>query len=411
MVNKSLYEVFGIDGLINPPESWQSPILYRVNNEGRVNVWMIGFDGEEMFTAWGTLDAFNEGRLQTASKEVKLNTSGRNLPQQVLLEANNLWLTKQELDGYSLDQADKSFLDKEAMLASQYKENCLKKGDFPVYAQAKLDGLRCRAHLIPEAEKVELVSRASEKILFKEVLKEQLKEFIQYLQEQVKIQYEGKVPLVRLDGELYSREINFDEISGVIRRKIDKSEQDSLIDYYIFDIDFPFDLDFHTRYKFLKDCYYSYPYPERMTKLILVPSQLVNNHDEILSWHQYYEKEGFEGLIVRRGFGEKAYYKYGRSTAMYKLKSFEDAEFEIVGGTSGKGKDSNCIIWILTTSGGKTFNCRPALTHEERKELFFQFQSNPSQFLGKQYKVKYQEINEKSGVPKFPIGLGFVEDR
>jgi DNA ligase-1 len=80
-----------------------------------------------------------------------------------------------------------------------------------------------------------------------------------------------------------------------------------------------------------------------------------------------------------------------------KKKEFVEAEFKIVGFTSGEGLDADCVIWICETNG-LTFNCR----YGERELRKFQLK-NGNVFVGKKLTVQYQGTTS-NGIPRFPVG-------
>jgi hypothetical protein len=426
---------------VNTKQGWQLPTLFRINNRGDIRVWLIGFNGEQLVSSWGTLQAYQSGHMQTAHTQVTLNTSGRGLNDQAMLEANNAWKRKHELEGYRQEVIDKNIYECEAMLASEFTEKCLKVVDYPVYVQPKLDGIRCRADdYNPTHGDINLVSRGAQAINHFNHIREQLVPFFDMAKQLMSEMWPDRPAMLRLDGELFTfdADVDFDKLSGSTRLQYDRSSYEKKVDYYIFDVDFAFDLPYPDRWSFIYDVF------EHMndynnsgndngnnggniitnncvvddkgnlllnnTNLRLVMSYVANNLDDIHALHADFEGQKYEGAIVRRTVGPRSMYCYGRTTAMYKLKTFRDAEFTIVGADTAKGTENGCVVWVLQTVEGKTFKVRPCGTLDERRQLLRDYHGSPNQYQGQLYRVKFQDYT-KTGIPRFPVGVGFVYDR
>lgn len=405
-------------------QGWSLDTLYRTNNKGDIRVWKISFNGDHLISSWGTMEAYQSGRMQNAIMKVELNSTGRTLEEQARLEAESQWRRKQELDGYRPQIIEKNIYDCEAMLASEYTEKCLKKADWPVWVQPKLDGTRCRAHISSDentgAPIIHLVSRGAKVINHFNHIRATLQLFIQIVKREIEKHFPKWDSGCRLDGELFTKKHDFDTLSGTTRQGADKTVDDKDYQYYIFDIDFCFNMVFNQRWLFLQHCFALLGEPETqayisqynidINSLVLVPCYTAENHETIVNYTTFFEEQGYEGSIVRRINSEKSYYFYGRCTAMYKMKNFMDKEFMIVGAESAKGTEENCIIWKLRTTEGRDFNVRPTGTFESRKVLYIDYMSNPQKYMGQLYRVKFQNYT-KYGVPRFPTGVGFVYDR
>jgi DNA ligase-1 len=115
--------------------------------------------------------------------------------------------------------------------------------------------------------------------------------------------------------------------------------------------------------------------------------------------HAAYVAEGYEGIMLRNKAG---LYKNSRSADLQKYKCFESEEFEIINYKQGEGQEGGCVIWVCKTSEGKTFNCRPRGTREDRIELF----KNGDKYVGKKLTVRFQELTYYK-VPRLPVGITF----
>lgn len=150
--------------------------------------------------------------------------------------------------------------------------------------------------------------------------------------------------------------------------------------------------------------------------IAFVPTMLIHNKAELLALYYAAVHQKFEGLMARNASGiyatstESKTIK-NRSKDLQKLKPWYDQEFEIVGFTSGKGRNQNAIIWICKTSNGHEFNCDPKnMSIDQRKILYAEFNSNPSKFQdeykGLMMTVQYEEKNNDTGIPQRAKALG-----
>jgi DNA ligase-1 len=198
-----------------------------------------------------------------------------------------------------------------------------------------------------------------------------------------------------LDGELYSSELSFQEIVGLVKRETllaqDIQKQHS-IKLHVYDLIIP-DTSFHDRYSQLIALFHSYKFQH----IVLVQTDTCDNKTTIQSYYTKYMHDGYEGIMLRNKNG---LYKGVRSADLQKYKEFIDDEFEIVGFEEGVGLEAGCIIWICKTADGKIFHCRPRGTRYERQSLFI----NGAQYIGKHLTVRYQELSD-TNIPRFPVGI------
>jgi DNA ligase-1 len=197
-----------------------------------------------------------------------------------------------------------------------------------------------------------------------------------------------------LDGELYTTEIPFENLAGLIKKKRATTEdlkQIQLIDYHVYDL---IDLQsptvtFTERIALLDSLVNSSFKHVKLVKTCTVPSHV-----------EFYEKfigEGYEGAMLRNSNGQ--YKQNNRSSDLQKYKEFQEEEYKIVDFTQGEGRDEGSVIWICEIADGTRFNVRPRGTVEHRKELF----NNASKSIGSALTVIFQELS-KFGVPRFPVG-------
>jgi DNA ligase-1 len=301
-------------------------------------------------------------KIQETSKEI---SSGKNIGKknettvydQALKEAKSMF-QKQKESGYSEQQCSMGTTVMLPMLAHDYSKRS-KDIIFPCYSQPKIDGIR---------------------MLFKEgTFYSRTGKVICGLGHII-----ADLPDLILDGELFSFDLTFEQITGIARR-LDKSN-DKLVSKLKF---------------FIFDCVNEDVFSERLSLLnqctlgsnaILIESKLIEK-SEVETKHDEYVKDGYEGLILRNS--ESVYVPKFRSKDLQKYKHFQDSEFEIIGGKEGEGNDKGTVIFQCNG-----FWVRPRGTRQYRHALF----TNLDNLVGKQLTVRFQNLTEH-GVPRFPVGI------
>ena len=132
--------------------------------------------------------------------------------------------------------------------------------------------------------------------------------------------------------------------------------------------------------------------------LVLTPTKIANNYDEVIAFHDEQVQNGFEGAMKKNLKGK--YVLQFRSNDLEKEKRYHTAEFEIVGGKEGVGTDEGCVVYTCVTEDGQEFEARPRGTVEDRKAMFQNLEND----IGKMLTVRYAELSDK-GIPLQPVGI------
>jgi DNA ligase-1 len=284
-----------------------------------------------------------------------------------------------------LDEVDEVYI--LPMLAHPYDKR-KKYMKFPCIGQRKFDGIRCLAYINKE-DKVVLMSRKGKKF-----------PNLDHLLYSVDLMLGNLVPeQVYLDGELYSDELTFQEITGICRRQtLREGDEEKIkkIKYRVYDVITPEkpDMPFKKRYEGLTKLVKR----DRKGNVILTENFQVRTEQEMKKLHDKFVYEGYEGLILRNLNGVYGINK--RSNDLLKYKAFQDDEYEIVGYTEGTGKDEGTVIWTCKTKKKQEFNVRPRGTHEERTHWF----DNGDKYVGSKLTVRFFELTD-DGIPRFPVGI------
>lgn len=190
-------------------------------------------------------------------------------------------------------------------------------------------------------------------------------------------------PSFKIDGELWSKRGDFENISSIVRDKI-PSKNWHQIKHYIFEVP-------NTSGGLFERLNRVKPYENDSIKII--PQIAVQNKKHLKEFLQEIERKGGEGVVVR---DPNAPYINTRTNKALKVKSFQDTECEVVGYSKGKGKFEGMIGALECKLPNKLiFRIGSGLTDKERKHP-------PA--IGSQITFKYQGLT-KNGKPRFPVYL------
>ena len=224
-----------------------------------------------------------------------------------------------------------------------------------------------------------------------------------------------------LDGELYMHGKTLSYISGQARKETKNEE----LNYYIFDIFFPYAISegIHMlskhRQEYLTDLFSKV---KDLKYIKRVENFKVNSLDELNILTKRFIKEGYEGAIARKDYKE---YKYSfnnyHSPNVIKIKPIYSNEFTVIDFTEGKkGKDVGKIIWICKIDNpvdpnDSTFTVVPNLSLQDREKLFKclseKVDKNKTRFerdiKGLPLTIEYSEISTKTGKPLQAKAIAF----
>jgi len=392
------------------------PILYGKTAKDQSKVWISriltnshnhGIYEIEHGTEGGKLQLTR--RIITEGKNIgkKNETSPLN---QCIAELRKKWSDKQNKEGYWIRNSTEKNNTIEnnscnppppssskilPMLAQSYTPGKTKKNDivFPCYVQPKLDGLRCLIYIDGDGKTIVIQSRTGGTFEHMTHITTQIEPFLR------------EHPNIVMDGELYTIEIPFENLAGLIKKKkVDVSDLELLekIQYHIYDFidrDNP-NLTFKERDVIMdefEDEICGDDDESRVGNVRFVPTYIAKDSGEFFEKFQEFISAGYEGAMLRNGSG--IYRQNYRSTDLQKYKEFKEDEFTIVDFKQGDGRDEGTVIWICETPDGRQFSVRPKGSVEYRRELY----SNATQYIGEKLTVIFQELSEM-GVPRFPVG-------
>jgi ATP-dependent DNA ligase len=295
------------------------------------------------------------------------------------------------------------------LVAGSKKKKVIK---FPCFVQPKLDGLRCVSYAI-RAENDFVVCLQSRTGAFFTGLPHIAAALRPYLSQHRSI---------IIDGELYTDQMPFEELAGLIKKKkITDADVERLkkVKYHVYDIydharhDMPFADRIDLLASAVRRC--GCVANDTLTGsgvrvlrsdteaaaaaavVVLVRTEKIAVLSEFRRLFAEFVESGYEGIMLRNAAG--VYRANYRSNDLQKYKEFIEDEYRIIGYTQGEGRDAGAVIWLCETADGKEFTVRPRGTMEQRRVWF----SNGHSYIGKNLTVIYQELTEE-GKPRFPVG-------
>ena len=368
----------------------QLPILYGKSTLGKIKVWKAEvIKNEDGSAILSVQHGYEDGKRQT---DERLISSGKNIGranettpyEQACSEARSDFNKKKD-EGYAEDvssikeESSGFFL---PMLAHKWADHS-SKIKYPAAVQPKFDGFRCLSK--KEDGVVYLWTRKGKSLDVPTEIKEELS----------KILSEGEA----LDGELYHHGWTFQRIGSAIKKR---NEDTTNLHYYVYDApssNATFKERFLEKFSNTSRDLISEPlFVDGTTRIVVCPTKIVASAEEVLAGQAESIQAGYEGAMVRNLSGEYSF-KY-RSTSLLKVKTFDDAEFQIIGGKEGQGREAGMVVFKCKMESGLEFDVRPRGTQEERSEMW----SNLESYIGKPLTVRYQGLTDE-GRPRFPVGL------
>lgn len=353
-------------------------------------------EGNKVTYEWGTVGGAVQSETRVFSEGKNIGKANEKSPEQCCFEDTITRARKKFEKGYQFIEGEDlvmgnmnktvNLADTEIpkpMLALVYNEHPKKfDGVGMVYVQPKLDGNRC------------LINRFTGK-MYSRSRKE-----ISHLPEIGKAVVDACAHLPNfvewVDGELYAHNMTFNDIQTALRRwkHVDKEgtkELQEKIRFHVFDV--VADLKWSDRLDLLDHI-------DENALIERVPTALIKL-DDLESFHKSFIDQGYEGIIIRKdGIG----YEQKRSASLFKHKTFMDIEGTVIGYNAEEHDPSKLGSLIIQLKEG-TVDARPAMTAEMKAHIW----ANQDKFLGLTATLKFQELDAKTGIPRFPVLKAFRE--
>lgn len=263
--------------------------------------------------------------------------------------------------------------------------------------QAKLDGVRCISFL--QGEDVVTLTRQNKQFVHLLQQKEHIKLFLENHRDVV-IDGEWYIHNCVVDGKKLESSLRFNFISSCCRSSMtNANKNEGIIQYHVFDI-VDEKMPQKNRYILLNRMFQEYNKKVENPFLKFVSVHIAKNEEEVVKYEKKFIEKGYEGLMLKCAISP---YEQGkRSIHLLKYKEFEDAEFKIVGANEGTSTSKGAVIFICSTKSGDEFTCQMNLDIEMQRQMY----KERDKYIGKMLTVKYQDLDENTGIPRFPKGIG-----
>lgn len=375
------------------------PTLFIKTATGAIQQWTVKSDVIQeghspikgaVFTEYGQVN----GKLQTTIDVIK---TGKNLgkanettpAEQAALKAKQMW-DKKLKEGYIQDLSlaavgETNLPGIEPMLAFPIEKK-EKHVTFPAWSQPKLDGFRCIA--VIENGKARLYSRTRKEVLTVPHIVKELERIFHDVN-------------IILDGELYNHLLkhDFPRLASIIKR--DEIHPDhTLIQFHCYDVagKGSFEERFKNAWTRVLNCH------EKCNETIqIIKTDFVQSQEELEENFATYLADNYEGAMYR---SLNMPYENKRSAGLLKVKTMEDAEFEIVGVEEGNGKlMGKAGAFVCINKEGKEFKAKMKGALESLTEYLVNF----DKYKGRQLTVQFQGVSPDN-IPRFPVGLRIREE-
>jgi len=356
------------------------PELFKRSKNNKVSRWAITVDIDEngvpvIYRESGFIGFKQRLNKRYIKKGTNVGKTNEKTPyENACFIAQNYWIKHIE-DNYvdSIDKIDNPPEFIKPMLAKPYKPK-----EFPVIVQPKYNGIR---------------GISFRHIGDKRFISRERNEFpaVSHITRELDI-FGDYSP----DGEIYNHNLTFQEI--VRRTKKYREGLTEELEYWVYDIAVP-DIPYDERRYILDNLI-----PDDHPIIKKVPSFEVINHDDVISYHDEFVRDGFEGVIIR--YPDSNYLFNDRPNCLMKYKQFIDDEFTVIDFESEKWDNGNeikdLVIWVCCTKDGERFTVRPKGSFSRRITWY----ENAYKYIGQLLTVRYQETSE-NGTPIFGVGLEF----
>ena len=354
--------------------------VFKKTKTGATQEWTIEVVDNKYRTISGQTDGkkiVNEWTVVYGKNEGKANGTTDN--EQALKEAIAKRTKKLE-SGYFEDVNninEQQYF--EPMLAAKW-EDYKDKIQYPIYSQAKLDGIRCIV------TKDGMFSRNGKRIISAPHIIDSLRNLFVVN------------PNLIFDGELYCDKFanDFNKIVSLVKKTkptdADLKESKKYIEYHIYDLPssnknfvhraYDLGILFETRSELHSYCR-------------LVDTRKVTDETDVLEQYECLIEAGYEGQMLRLD----SKYENKRSKSLLKHKTFVDEEYTILDIVEGEGNRTGTAGYmVFETEDGKRFKSNVKGTWDETAEML----KSKKKLIGKQATIKYFNLTP-DGIPRFPF--------
>jgi len=400
-------------------------ILYKRTKTGAIQTWSIQVVPIMMGNSYAEIQK-TTGQLGTNNpimhtEDVSKGKQKRSVLEQALFQAESDWKKKHDegykskadlgivisgdLMHYSVNHVNYKTLTEalntglpqfnsdangnvKCMLATDWQK--IKKVEYPCYCEPKLDGVRClmvvNYNTGADGDTIKFLSRSGKQY---DSLSHIAKSVGTYCF--VKGKSDKPIQFI-LDGEIYSEELNFQEIVSAVKAYKDNSLKLKFRAYDIVSDD---------EQSKRKTTLYHLVQAINSAHISTIDYELVNDPESVKELHDKFVQEGYEGAILRYTNGK--YAQGQRSRELLKVKEFDETEFCMTAFTQGQREEDLIAVCV----------CRNAIEKGHATGIFYAKMQGSRELKAqlleshdgadKILTVKHFGWTE-DGMPRFPIG-------
>ena len=388
---------------------------FLVNRDSRgslriVNISCDWNDEEHAYEIIRITGIYNKTQTQQPSIFVRIGKVNRTVTEQTRLQYNHMLKEYRDKGYKDLNKNPEEYSEQElSTIAGEYKttqEGLLKPMlakqadsvankkifDKEYYGSRKINGVRCELWF--DGKEIHAHSRGS--ISYDLVMDH-------VCSHPLLIQLFKANPSLIMDGEIYKYGWTLNKISGICR-SLKTAYDGEPLEFYFYDI-VDTELSFTDRFKKMlkikKLLNLSFDptkvWQEDDLKIQFVPQDKMSGWDNMMTIHNKFISEGWEGLVIRLASA-----KYGpgkRTNDMIKIKVYKDAEYKIIGLSEGLRPEDMCFV--METEQGQQFNAKP-LGDRSQKQWY---REHLNELIGQMATLKYFEMSGKEGseIPQQPV--------
>lgn len=256
---------------------------------------------------------------------------------------------------------------------------------FPCYLQPKLDGVRClliASKIKDGAYHVTFLSRSGKPY---STLTHIMTEVMQYLST-----VSDKTHFI-LDGEIYSEELTFQEISQAVKKQYPNSLK---LKFRCYDV--VSDEDQQRRAIKAQSIVESI----NSTHVTFVETRIITAASDIKMLHDEWVKQGYEGAMIRLMNG--TYDSGQRSSSLLKVKEFDETEYDVLEFTLGEREED--LIAVCDSDAGP-FKAKLMGNRATKEEIKAKYGLGKIDQTGDRVQITIKHFGfTDDGLPRFPIG-------
>lgn len=285
------------------------------------------------------------------------------------------------------------------MLAHKYQDKAKNVvwTEYTYYSSKKLDGIRCFIFINTDGS-ISFISRTGKPFKQFTHIEGELKNTNLYKSIQIDTTNTDYVYI--LDGELYSDNLEFPEISSRVNSDDYNSQKDKEIKFFVYDFIDSKDLEqlFEQRLKNIIGKL------NGLTHIKVLPQVKTTSLEQMKELFSEYISQGFEGLMLKRN---DPYIFAKRSETLLKYKEMLTDEFKILDITLAENDNTKVQILLESKNDNKDpFSIGTVKGNKE--DVYDKYYLNKDKLIGKWVTVQYQTLSPY-GIPLFPVCIDVRE--